>query len=142
MLPVALKTDQNSATFDYVLSFIERLTLKLGRIKTIPFRLHMIGYMCGNGRGWHGNSLHLADCQGGYRMRLVINLGESRKIRFRANQVAVSEVARGSEDNSEIARDNQGERRYTGLGFKIVTILGFSAYLMSSHGNGGCSQIH
>ena len=138
MLPVALKTDQNSATFDYVLSFIERLTLKLGRIKTIPFRLHMIRYMCGNGMGWHGNSLRLADRQGGYCMRLVINLGESRKIRFRANQVAVSEVARGSEDNSEIARDNQGKRRYTGLGFKIVTILGFSAYLMSSHGNGGC----
>ena len=90
MLPVALKTDQNSATFDDVLSFIERLTLKLGRIKTIPFRLHTIWYMRGNGMGWHGDSLRLADCQGGYRMQLMINLGESRKIRFRANQVAVS----------------------------------------------------
>ena len=45
MLPVALKTDQNSATFDDVLSFIERLTLKLGRIKTIQFHVHTIGYM-------------------------------------------------------------------------------------------------
>jgi len=73
-------------------------------------------------------------------MRLVINLGESRKIRFSADQVDMSEVARGSEDNSEIAKSkyNQGKRRYPGLGFEIVTISGFSAYLMSSHGNGGC----
>ena len=40
---------QNSAILDAVLSFTERLTLKLGHIKTIPFRLHMIRYMCGNG---------------------------------------------------------------------------------------------
>ncbi len=52
------------------------------------------------------------------------------------NQVNISEVARGSEDNSEIAKDNQGECRHTGLGFEIVTIPGFSVYLMSSHGNG------
>ena len=71
-------------------------------------------------------------------MRLVINLGESRKIHFRANQVNISEVAHGSEDNTNLARDNQGERRYPGLGFEIVTIPGFSTYLMSSHGNGGC----
>jgi hypothetical protein len=57
MLLVALKVDQNSTTFDTVLSFTERLTLKLGRIKTIPFRLHMIRYMCGNGMGWHGDGL-------------------------------------------------------------------------------------
>ena len=71
-------------------------------------------------------------------MRLVMNLGESRKIRFRANQVNISEVARGSEDNTKLASDNQGECHYTGLGFEIVTIPGFSAYLMSSHGNRGC----
>ena len=75
-------------------------------------------------------------------MRLVMNLGESRKIRFRANQVNISEVARGSEDNTKLASDNQGERRYTGLGFEIMTIPGFSAYLMSSHGNGGCFLSH
>jgi hypothetical protein len=137
-LPVALNTVENCATIDAVLGFIEKLTLKLGRIETIPFRLHMIRYMCGNGMGWHNNSLSLADRQGGYRMRLVMNLGESRKICFRANQVNISEVARGSEENSELARDNQGERRYSGLEFEIVTIPGFSAYLMSSHGNGGC----
>ena len=50
-LPVALKTVENSAIFDGFLSFIEGLTLKLGRIETIPFRLHMIRYMCGNGMG-------------------------------------------------------------------------------------------
>ena len=71
-------------------------------------------------------------------MRLVINLGESRKIRFRANQVNISEVVHGSEDNTNLARDSQGKRRYPGLGFEIVTIPGFSTYLMSSHGNGGC----
>jgi hypothetical protein len=137
-LPVALKMVENCATFHAVLGFIEKLTLKLGRIETIPFRLHMIRYMCGNGMGWHSDSLCLADRQGSYHMRLMLNLGESRKICFRANQVVMSEVARGSEDNSEIAKDNQGERRYTGLGFEIVTIPGFSAYIMSSHGNGGC----
>jgi hypothetical protein len=137
-LPVALNTVQNCATFDAVLGFMEKLTLKLGRIKTIPFRLHMIRYMCGNGMGWHGDYLNAADRKGGYRMRLVVNLGESRKIRFRANQVNMSEVAYGSEDNTNLARDNQGERRYHGLGFEIMTIPGFSAYLMSSHGNGGC----
>ena len=137
-LPVALKTVENSAIFDGFLSFIEGLTLKLGRIETVPFRLHMIRYMCGNGMGWHGDGLRLTDRKDGYRMRLVLNVGESRKIRFKANQVDMSLVARGSEDNSEIARDNQGERRYPGLGFEIVTISGFSAYLMSSHGNGGC----
>jgi len=137
-LPVALKTVKNSAIFDDVLRFIEKLTLKLGRIETIPFRLHMIRYMCGNGMGWHGDGLRLTDRQDGYRMRLVLNLGESRKICFRANQVNISEVARDSEDNSEIVKDIQGERRYPGLRFKIMTIPGFSAYLMSSHGNGGC----
>ena len=71
-------------------------------------------------------------------MRLVINLGESRKICCRANQVNISEVAHGSEDNTNLARDNQGERRYPGLEFEIMTIRGFSAYLMSSHDNGGC----
>ena len=158
-LPVALKTVENCATFDAVLGFIDKLTLKLGRIKTVPFRLHMIRYMCGNGMGWHGD----VNRQDGYRrsvckrgharhrellkeikhgiqpnMQLVLNMGESRKIRFRANQVDMSEVARGSEDNSEIANDKQGKRRYPGLGFEIMTIPGFSAYLMSSHGNGGC----
>ena len=137
-LPVALKTVENSAIFDGFLSFIEGLTLKLGRIKEIPFRMHMIRYMCGNGMGEHGDGLRLSDRREGYRMRLVLNLGESRKIRFRAIELDMSLVAHGSEDNSEIARDNQGERRYPGLGFKIVTISGFSAYLMSSHGNGGC----
>jgi hypothetical protein len=72
-------------------------------------------------------------------MRLVINLGESRKIRFGANQVDISKVAHGSEDNSELARDNQGRVcRYTGLGFEIETIPGFKAYLMLSHGNDSC----
>ena len=98
----------------------------------------MIRYMCGNGMGWHGDGLRLTDRQDGYRMQLVLNMGESRKIRFRANQVNMSEVAHGSEDNSELAKDNQGKRRYPGLGFEIMTIPGFSAYLMSSHGNGGC----
>jgi hypothetical protein len=139
MLPVALKTDQNSVIFDNVLSFIKILTLKLGRIKTIPFRFHMIRYMCGNGMGWHGNGLRLADRQSGYRMRLVINPGKSRKIRFRADQVNMSKVAYGSDDNLELARDNQdATRRYPGLKFEIDTIPGFSAYLMLSHGNGSC----
>jgi hypothetical protein len=79
-LPVALKKVENCATFDAVLSFIEKLTLKLGRIETIPFRMHMIRYMCGNGMGWHGDGLRLTDRQDGYRMRLVLNMGESRKI--------------------------------------------------------------
>jgi hypothetical protein len=135
-LPVALKTVKNCATFDAVLGFIEKLTLKLGQIKNIPFRLHMIRYMYGKGMGWHSDGLQLTDRQDGYRMRLVLNMGESRKICFRVNQVNISEVARGSEDNSKIVNDNQGERCYTGLGFEIVTIPGFSAYLMSSYGNG------
>jgi hypothetical protein len=71
-------------------------------------------------------------------MRLVLNLGESRKIHFRANQVTVSKIAYGSEDNSDLVRDNHDNCHYPGLGFKIMTIPGFSAYLMSSHGNGGC----
>jgi len=138
MLPVALKTVENCATFDAVIRFINKLTLKLGRIETVPFRLHMIRYMCGNGMGRHGDGLRVTDRRDGYRMRLVLNLGEQRNIRFSADQVDVSEVAHGSEDNTNLARDNQGVRRYPGLGFEITTIPGFSAYLMSSHGNGGC----
>ena len=60
-LPVALKTVKNCATFDAVLGFIEKLTLKLGQIKTIPFRLHMLRYMCGKGMGWHSDGLQLTD---------------------------------------------------------------------------------
>ncbi len=86
-LPVALNTVENCATFDAVLGFVEKLTLKLGRIKTIPFRLHMIRYMCGNGMGWHGDFLNAADRQGGYRMRLVMNLGEPRKKRFALERI-------------------------------------------------------
>jgi hypothetical protein len=56
-LPVALKMVENSAAFEAVLSFIEKLTLNLGRMQTIPFRQHMIRYMCGNGMGWHGDGL-------------------------------------------------------------------------------------
>ncbi len=137
-LPVALKTVENCATFDAVLSFIEKLTLNLGQIETIPFRLHLIRYMCGNDMGWHSDGLRLTDRQYGYRMRLMLNLGESRKIHFRENQVTVNEIAYGSEDNSELARDNHDNRRYPGLGFETMTIPGFSAYLISSHGNGGC----
>jgi hypothetical protein len=132
-LPVALKTAKNSAGIKVkaVLDYIEEQTTKLGRIETIPFRLHMIRYMSGIGMGWHSDSLRLADRQGGYRMRLVFNLGESRKIRFRVNQLDVDK-------DTILEQDNQGERRYTGLGWEIDTIAGFSAYLMSSHGNGGC----
>ena len=137
-LPVALKTVENCTTFNALLSFIQKLTLNLGRTETIPFHLHMIRYMCGNGTGWRSDGLRLTDRQYGYRMRLVLNLGESRKIHFRENQVTVNEIAYGSEDNSELARDNHDNRRYPGLGFEIMTIPGFSAYLMSSHGNGGC----
>jgi hypothetical protein len=81
--------------------------------------------------GWHSDSLRAADRQGGYRMRLVFNLGESMKIRFRANQLDINKV-------SKLAQDRQSSRCYLGLGFEIETIPGFSAYLMSSHGNGGC----
>jgi len=130
-LPVALKTAENSAGIKAVLDYIEELTTKLGRIETMPFRLHMIKYMSGIGMGWHSNSLRLADRQGGYRMRLVINLGESRKIRFRANQLDVNE-------DTILEQDNRSYRRHPGLGWEIDTIAGFSAYLMSSHGNGGC----
>ena len=130
-LPVALKTAENSAGIKAVLDYIEELTTKLGRIETMPFRLHMIRYMSGIGMGWHGDSLRLADRQGGYRMRLVFNLGESRKIRFNANQLNVNK-------DTILEQDNQSSRRYPGLGWEIDTIAGFSAYLMSSHGNGGC----
>ena len=122
-----MKTVKNSAAFEAVLSFIEKLTLNLGRMQTIPFRLYMIRDMCGNGMGRNSDSLRATDCQGGYRMRLVFNLGESRKIHFAANQVNIEEVG-----------PHQTNRRYPGLGFKIVTMPGFSIYLMSSHGNGGC----
>ena len=91
----------------------------------------MIRYMCGNGMGWHDDYLCLADRQGGYRMWLVFNLGESRKIRFRANQLDVNE-------DTILEQDNQSYRRHPDLGWEIDTIAGFSAYLMSSHGNGGC----
>jgi hypothetical protein len=137
-LPLALKTVQNCAIFNAVLGFIERLTLKLGRIKEIPFRMHMIRYMCGNGMGEHSDGLRFSDRREGYRMRLVLNLGESRKIRFRAFELDMDLVAYGSEDNFELAKDSEGNRRYPGIDHEIVTIPGFSAYLMSSHGNGGC----
>ena len=45
-----------------------------------------------------------------------VNLGESRKIRFRADQVDMSKVAYGIKDKSKLARDNQeAPRRYPGL---------------------------
>jgi hypothetical protein len=114
-----------------LLHYIEELTTNFGRIKTTPFRLHMIRYMSGIGMGWHSDSLRLADRQGGYRMRLVFNLGESRKIRFRANQLDVNE-------DTILEQDNRSYRLHPDLGWEIDTIAGFSAYLMSSHGNGGC----
>jgi hypothetical protein len=64
-------------------------------------------------------------------MRLVFNLGESRKIRFRANQLDVNE-------DTILEQDNRSYRPHPDLGWEIDTIAGFSAYLMSSHGNGGC----
>jgi hypothetical protein len=134
-LPVALKTTENSAGFKAVFDYIEELTTKLGRIETMPFRLHMIRYMSGIGMGWHSNFLRLADCQGDYRMRLVFNLGESRKIRFRANQLDVNK-------DTILKLDNQSYRLHPDLGWEIDTIAGFSAYLMSSHGNGGCFLIY
>jgi hypothetical protein len=130
-LPVALKTAENSAGIKTVLDYIEELTTKLGRIETIPFRLYMIRYMSGIGMGWHSDSMRLADRQGGYRMRLVFNLGESRKVRFRANQLDVNK-------DTILFQDNRSFRIYPGLGWEIDTIAGFSAYLMSSHGNGSC----
>jgi hypothetical protein len=130
-LPVALKTAENSAGIKAMLDYIEELTTKLGRIETIPFRLYMIRYMSGIGMGWHSDSLRLADRQGGYRMRLVFNLGESRKIRFRANQIDVNE-------DTISEQDNRSYHRHPDLGWEIDTIAGFSAYLMSSHGNGSC----
>ena len=36
----------------------------------------------------------------------------------------------GNEDNSKLAKDNQTPRHYPGLVFEIMTIPGFSAYLM------------
>jgi hypothetical protein len=91
----------------------------------------MIRYMSGIGMGWHSDSMRLADRQGGYRMRLVFNLGESRKVRFRANQLDVNK-------DTILFQDNRSFRIYPGLGWEIDTIAGFSAYLMSSHGNGSC----
>jgi hypothetical protein len=58
-------------------------------------------------------------------------LGESRKIRFRANQLDVNE-------DTILEQDNRSYRLHPDLGWEIDTIAGFSAYLMSSHGNGGC----
>ena len=111
-LTVALKTTENSAGFKAVFDYIEELTTKLGRIETMPFRLHMIRYMSGIGMGWHSNFLRLADRQGDYQMRLVFNLGESRKIRFRANQLDVNK-------DTILKLDNQSYHLHPDLGWEI-----------------------
>ena len=41
-------------------------------------------------------------------------------------------------EDTILLRDDRSSRIYPGLGWEIDTIAGFSAYLMSSHGNGGC----
>jgi hypothetical protein len=85
-----------------------------------------IRYTRGNGMGKHADyfGIRLAK-SGGYCVRLCISMGEPREITFSATLV----------------KKGQDDREGTvcpGLGFQMTTRRGVDAYIMTSHGNGGC----
>jgi len=119
-----------------VLKYFDDLTKKLGRIESSPFRVHVIRYLFGNKMGRHGDGLQKTERYGGCRMCLVLNLGDSRKIRFSANILDTSQINAADEGMPEAS--NQSGKVYPNFFWEMETTAGLSAYLMSSHGNGGC----
>ena len=79
-LPVALKMAKNSAGIKAVLDYIEELTTKLGRIETMPFRMHMIRYLSGIGMGWHSGSYSTWESPGRFVLGRISSM--STKIPF------------------------------------------------------------
>jgi hypothetical protein len=124
--PIAYNTAENRKILADILSFVGNLTIKLGREKENPFRIHCIRYTRGNGMGKHADyfGIRLAK-SGGYRVRLCISMGEPREITFSATLV----------------KKGQDDREGTvcpGLGFQMTTRRGVDAYIMTAHGGGGC----
>ena len=76
--------------------------------------------------GEHSNYFRIRVARnGGHQLHLVISIGAPREITFSANKVEKG------------MRDREGTR-FPGLKFTITTGRLVSAYLMTSHGNGGC----
>jgi hypothetical protein len=75
--PIAYNTAENKKLLVDILSFVEKLTIKLGREKDQAFRIHCIRYTRGNGMGKHADyfGIRLAK-SGGYCVRLCISIGE------------------------------------------------------------------
>ena len=124
--PIAYNTAENRKILADILSFVGNLTFKLGREKENAFRIHCIRYTRGNGMGKHADyfGIRLA-ASGGYRVRLCISIGEPRVITFSATLVKKGQI------------DREGSV-CPGLGFQMTTRGGVDAYIMTSHGNGGC----
>jgi hypothetical protein len=82
--PIAYNTAENRKLLADILSFVEKLTFKLGREKEHPFKIHCIRYTHGNGMGKHADYFEIKLAKsGGYRVRLCISIGDLEKSHFR-----------------------------------------------------------
>ena len=109
-----------------LLSLVGKFTVKLGQKMSSPYKIHCISYMRGCSMGEHSNYFRIrVAMNGGHQLHLVISIGAPREITFSANKVEKG------------MRDREGTR-FPGLKFTITTGRLVSAYLMTSHGNGGC----
>ena len=124
--PIVYNTAENRKLLADILSFVEKLTFKLGREKEHAFKIPCIRYTRGNGMGKNADyfGIKLAKI-GGYRVRLCISIREPQEITFLATL-----VKKGQEDREGSV--------CPGLGFQMTTRGGADAYIMTSHGNGGC----
>jgi hypothetical protein len=91
--PIAHSTAENSKLQVDILSFVEKLTFKLVRVKERAFKIHCIGYTHGNGMGKHADyfGIKLAK-SGGYHVRLCISIGKPREITFSATLVNKDQI--------------------------------------------------
>jgi hypothetical protein len=78
-------TPENRKLLANILSFVGRITIKLGREKTHALRMHCIQYTRGNGMGKHADyfGIKLAK-NGGYHLCLCISIVEPQEILFSA----------------------------------------------------------
>ena len=80
---IVYNTTENRKLLVDILSFVEKLTIKLGREKDKAFRIYCIRYTCGTGTGKHADYFGIRlSKSGGYRVQLCISIGKPREITF------------------------------------------------------------
>ena len=121
---ILLKEDEDAVRrHEELCTFLDKLTVYLGRDKNDEWEAFLIKYIGGQCMGEHGDYGGVKS-EKYFMMRLTLGLGGSRTIRFRAKRIG------------ENAYSDRAGKLLSGIDFELILSSGVNAYLQSPFGSG------